>query len=110
MTRHALAQAPAALFGALGDATRLSLLSRLCASGPLSISQLTCGLGISRQAVTKHLRLLEACGLARGTRAGRERLFEFQPGAAELARAWLEGAVRAWDRPPVRKGTALSSR
>jgi len=86
------------VFAALGDATRLRLLARLCASGPLSIARLTEGSDISRQAITKHLRALEHAGLLRGVRAGRERLWELQPRRLEQARSYLEVISRQWDQ------------
>src|SRR5690606_2289098 len=62
----------APVFAALGDPHRIALVSRLCQKGPLSIKDLTEGAAITRQAVTKHLRVLEAAGLARSERSGRE--------------------------------------
>jgi DNA-binding transcriptional ArsR family regulator len=86
------------VFAALGDATRLRLLARLCASGPLSIARLTQGSDISRQAITKHLRALEHAGLLRGVRAGREQLWELQPQRLEQARSYLAVISRQWDQ------------
>ncbi|MGI8553540.1 MAG: ArsR/SmtB family transcription factor, partial [Dehalococcoidia bacterium] len=71
MSRHSAVP----LFAALGDETRLALVDRLCAGGPLSITQLTVGTGISRQAVTKHLTVLADEGLVHDTRRGRERVW-----------------------------------
>ena len=73
--RRAADAAP--IFFALGDETRLRLLSRLSQEGPLSISRLSEGASITRQAVTKHLDSLERSGLLRATRRGRERVYEF---------------------------------
>src|SRR5882762_9189980 len=56
----------APLFAALGDETRLRLVSRLCDVGPMSITRLTAGSKVTRQAITKHLRVIE--GAARGCR------------------------------------------
>jgi DNA-binding transcriptional ArsR family regulator len=86
------------VFAALGDATRLRLLARLSSAGPLSISRLTEGSDISRQAITKHLRTLEHAGLLRGVRAGRERLWELQPRRLEQARSYLGVISRQWDQ------------
>lgn len=58
----------APLFAALGDGTRLKLVTRLCGEGPLSITRLTAGERVTRQAVSKHLRALEKAGLARSSR------------------------------------------
>ena len=86
----------AAAFAALGDETRLSLLSTLAGGAPRSIAQLTEGARMSRQAISKHLRVLEHAGIVRSSRSGRENLFEFQSdpgrGAAQLPRARV-GAV-----------------
>ena len=67
------------MFAALGDETRLSVLARLSDGEPQSISRLTAGTSLTRQAVTKHLRVLEGAGVVRSVRAGRESLFELEP-------------------------------
>ena len=81
----------AAAFAALGDETRLSLVSELAGGAPRSIAQLTDGARMSRQAISKHLRVLEHAGIVRSSRSGRENLFEFNPapgaGTARLSRA-----------------------
>ena len=59
------------VFAALGDATRLSVLAKLCNGVPQSISRLTAGTHLSRQAVTKHLRVLANAGVVRRMRVGR---------------------------------------
>ena len=87
----------ASVFAALGDETRLSVLARLSKSEPQSIARLTAGTKRSRQALTKHLRVLEKAGLVRGVRAGRENLFEFRPNAIEDAQKYLDAVSRQWD-------------
>lgn len=79
---------PAHVFAALGDQTRLRLVSRLAAGG-LCIARLSDGAAMTRQAVTKHLRALAAGGIATSTRVGREQLWQLTPGALDAARAWL---------------------
>ena len=69
----------AALFAALGDETRLRLVERLSKGEPLSISRLADGEPVTRQAITRHLEVLEGAGLVRGTRIGRERVWEIDP-------------------------------
>jgi DNA-binding transcriptional ArsR family regulator len=64
------------VFAALGDETRLRLVSRLCDHGPSSIANLTQGGTITRQAITKHLRVMQDAGLVRCTRQGRESYWE----------------------------------
>jgi DNA-binding transcriptional ArsR family regulator len=68
----------ASVFAALGDETRLRLISRLCADGPLSIAALTTGFPITRQAITKHLRVMEDAGLVRSSRRGRESVWQLE--------------------------------
>lgn len=87
----------APVFAALGDETRLHVVTRLCQEGPLSITRLAEGSRVSRQAVTKHLRVLEGAGLVKSTRDGRENVWEFEPGGLEEARRLLEGISREWD-------------
>lgn len=87
----------APVFAALGDETRLGLVVRLSADGPLSIARLTEGLHVSRQAVTKHLRVLEEAGLARGQRVGRDSVWEMEPGRLEDAQSWLRHIESQWD-------------
>jgi len=94
------AQAP--VFAALGDATRLSLVAKLCRGRPSSISQLTKGSRLTRQAITKHLRVLESAGIVRSLRAGRENLFEFDPKAIDEVRDYLDLVSAEWDRALAR--------
>lgn len=87
----------AAIFAALGDETRLSVLGRLSTGTPQSISRLTEGTRLSRQAVTKHLRVLEMVGVVRSIRTGRENLFELEPKPIADARHYLDEVSRQWD-------------
>jgi DNA-binding transcriptional ArsR family regulator len=95
-------RASAPVFAALGDETRLALLGKLSGGGALSISELTEGATVSRQAITKHLRVLEGAGLVRGIRRGRESLFELEPKPLEDARQTLERLSREWDEALAR--------
>ncbi len=92
----------APVFAALGDATRLALIARLCERAPCSISQLAEGWPITRQAITKHLRVLEAAGMVRGEMAGRECLFEIEPEPLEQAKEYLDLVAEQWDAALVR--------
>lgn len=87
----------AALFAALGDETRLRLVSRLCSEGPLSIARLTAGSGITRQAVAKHLRVMEDAGLVRGTQQGRENIWRVEQKRLAEARYYLQQISAQWD-------------
>jgi DNA-binding transcriptional ArsR family regulator len=89
--------ASAPVFAALGDETRLRLVSRLCEGGPTSIARLTAGSDVTRQAIAKHLRVLEDAGLVRGTRDGRESVWELRPRRLEDARACLRAISDQWD-------------
>ena len=84
----------AAVFAALGDGTRLRLISALSLGTPLSIARLAENSSLSRQAVTKHLQVLERAGLVRGVRHGRESRFELRGGAFERVRLSLEAISR----------------
>jgi DNA-binding transcriptional ArsR family regulator len=99
--RSALAakwQARAPVFAALGDETRLSLVAKLCAGQPRSISQLTAGTRLTRQAITKHLRVLESAGIVHGVRTGRESLFEFDPQPMEQIKNYIDLVSEQWDQ------------
>ena len=85
-------------FAALGDATRLSLIARLCQVSPQSISQLSKGTELTRQAVTKHLQILEKVGLVRSVRKGRETLFEFDAAPIETMTQYLDLVSTQWER------------
>ena len=87
----------AGVFAALGDRTRLRLVSRLCTGGPASIVDLTAGQAVSRQAVTKHLQVLARAGLARSRRRGRERVWQVEPRRLDDARHWLARISTQWD-------------
>ena len=87
----------APLFAALGDEVRLRLIAVLCVGGAMSITQLTSGTDITRQAITKHLGVLAAAGLVRDVKVGRERLWEFDPAQLDEARRSLEAIAQQWD-------------
>src|SRR2546428_3291452 len=78
--------ASAPVFAALGDETRLRLVSRLCAGGPASIARLTAGSSVTRQAITKHLQVLAGAGPVRRTRPGPERVWGPRPRQPPQAR------------------------
>lgn len=86
----------ASVFAALGDATRLELVSRLSGGRSLPIVQLTGGIGLTRQAVTKHLRVLEQAGIVQSTRVGRTSVFTYVPAPVDDARSYLETVSEQW--------------
>jgi DNA-binding transcriptional ArsR family regulator len=85
------------VFAALGDETRLSVLARLAKGEPQSIARLTGGTRLTRQAVTKHLRVLEGAGVVRSLRVGRESRFTLEPKPIGDARAYLDLVSQQWD-------------
>ncbi len=87
----------APVFAALGDETRLRLVSSLCDGGPLSIAKLTAGSDVTRQAIAKHLRVMADAGLVRGTRHGRESVWRLERQRLEDARRYLEVIAQEWD-------------
>jgi DNA-binding transcriptional ArsR family regulator len=90
-------KARAEIFAALGDATRLSVLDRLSRGTPRSIVRLTAGTRLTRQAVSKHLRVLESAGVVRSVRAGRESLYALEPKPIDDLRRYLESVSAQWD-------------
>jgi DNA-binding transcriptional ArsR family regulator len=99
----------AGVFAALGDPTRLKLVAVLCAGGAFSIAQLTANTDISRQGVTKHLRVLADAGVVRDVKLGRERLWQLEPAQIEEARRTLEQIGRQWDVALARLKTFAES-
>lgn len=88
---------PAPIFAALGDRTRLSLLTRLSGGEAQSIARLSAQTSLTRQAVTKHLHVLEGAGLVRSVRVGRESRFAYRPEPLVDARAYLDAVSAQWD-------------
>jgi len=91
------AAARATVFAALGDETRLALLGRLWSGQRCSISQLTEGTRLTRQAVTKHLHVLERARMVHVTRSGRESLVAFNPQPVLDMKDFLETVSHQWD-------------
>jgi DNA-binding transcriptional ArsR family regulator len=98
--RHAEAalDRSAPIFAALGDGTRLRVVARLSGNGPMSITQITEGADVSRQAVTKHLTVLAEAGLVRDFRQGRERVWELRTQQLDEARRALDLISDRWDQ------------
>jgi DNA-binding transcriptional ArsR family regulator len=86
----------ARVFDALGDPTRLGVVARLCRGGPQSIASLASEAHVTRQAIAKHLRVLESAGLVRGTRQGRESRWAMEPERLEIAREYLAMMSERW--------------
>jgi DNA-binding transcriptional ArsR family regulator len=95
--RNSASVSPVPIFAALGDKTRLWLVARLCDQGPLSITRLTDGSNVTRQAVSKHLRVMEQSGLVRASRYGRERRWRLDQRRLSEARRYLDQISLQWD-------------
>ncbi len=100
--KPAHANAPSVLFAALGDETRLALVGKLSSGQPCSISQLTEGSRLTRQAITKHLGVLAKAGLVRCERAGRENRFALDPAPIAEMHNYLDSVSRQWDEALLR--------
>ena len=90
------------MFAALGDETRLTLVAKLCGGQPRSISELTRGSRLTRQAITKHLRVLERARIVHSVHTGRESLFELNPEPMEEIKNYLDLVSEQWDRALAR--------
>lgn len=100
---------PAPVFAALGDATRLKLVRRLSDGAARSITDLTSGSRLTRQAVTKHLQVLEGAGLVRHQRIGRERRFSLVPAPIDQARSCLDEISAQWEDALLRLKSFVES-
>jgi DNA-binding transcriptional ArsR family regulator len=87
----------ASIFAALGDETRLAVVQRLCARGPSSLSTLSEGANVSRQAVTKHLHVLASAGLVCRKRRDGATIWELTGRGLDDARRALDAISRDWD-------------
>ncbi len=90
----------ASVFAALGDPIRLELLDRI--EDGASITKLSDGLPITRQAITRHLRVLEAAELIEAQRYGRETQFTANPARLSQAKGWLDEVAQQWDQALAR--------
>jgi DNA-binding transcriptional ArsR family regulator len=105
--KAAMLRSSAQIFAALGDETRLRLIAVLCAGSAMSIAQLTAGTEMTRQSITQHLQVLANAGLVRDVKAGRERLWAFEPAHLDEARRALEAISQQWDQALLRLKAAV---
>jgi DNA-binding transcriptional ArsR family regulator len=87
----------AQVFAALGDRTRLALLSKLGDGQARSIAALSIDTALTRQAITKHLHVLQNAGLVASLRVGRESRFAARRETIDEARAYLDRVAGRWD-------------
>ena len=92
----------ALVFTALGDPIRLSLVAKLCTGQPRSISHLTKRSKLTRQAITKHLRVLESAGIVHNVRIGRKSLFKLDLEPIAEVREYLGYVSEQWDQALLR--------
>ena len=92
----------AAVFSALGAESRLALIEKLSTGAPQSISRLAEGSTLTRQAITKHLRILEDAGVVQSIRVGRESRFEFRSEPLKELKSYLERVSEQWDESLAR--------
>ncbi len=97
------------VFFALSDQTRLGLVKKLGAAAS-SATLLSQGTQVTRQAILKHLRVLEDAGLASHERRGREVLYSLYPRRLEEAQAFLAGISAGWDRALSRLQTLVEEK
>ena len=90
------------VFAALADTTRLRLLKRLSGEGSLSITRLSEGTGVTRQAITRHLYALGDAGLVRHKRQGREQIWDLDMKRLDKARQYLDQVAAQWDAAAAR--------
>ena len=100
--RRAALKIRASVFAALGAETRLALIEKLSTGPPQSISRLSEGSTLTRQAITKHLRVLEGARVVRSVRVGRESLFEFRLEPLKEIQSYLERVSGQWDQALAR--------
>jgi DNA-binding transcriptional ArsR family regulator len=100
-------RAVAEVFFALGDDTRLSVVRKLGTGGALSATALSEGARVTRQAIVKHLQVLEAAGLVTHDKRGREVLYALEPVRLEEAHTFLDSVAAGWDRAIERLRTIV---
>ncbi len=92
------AEAVDSVLVALADPTRRQLLDLLAAEGEAIASTLAEQLPVSRQAVVKHLAVLDAAGLVSRSRVGREVRYAVRPAALDATARWMATLAASWDR------------
>jgi DNA-binding transcriptional ArsR family regulator len=85
-------------FAALGDPTRLGIIVQLGKQGPLSTMTLTSATALSRQAIAKHLNVLETAGFVNGQQEGRDRIWQLRKSRLEQMNAYLTQISTQWDQ------------
>jgi DNA-binding transcriptional ArsR family regulator len=85
------------VFAALADPTRRTVLEQVASRGSATATELAAPLGISRQAVAKHLGVLADAGLVDGRRAGRETRYRPTPAPMGEAISWMTEVGGRWD-------------
>ena len=88
---------PDAVFQALSDPTRREVMRRLSVDGPTTLGEIASGLPVTRQAVSKHLIVLEDAGLVRVSGDTRRRTYRLTPRPLADAMGWMVDVGAEWD-------------
>jgi DNA-binding transcriptional ArsR family regulator len=99
-----------AVFAALADPTRREVLRHVAERGPVTATELADALPVTRQAVAKHLAVLQDAGLVAPRREGRENRFTATTAPLAAAERWLADAGRSWDDRLARLAARATSR
>ncbi|XVV00451.1 ArsR/SmtB family transcription factor [Actinosynnema sp. CA-248983] len=86
------------VLAALADPTRRHLLDLLADHGAATATTLAEQVPVSRQAIVKHLAVLDAAGLVTGSRSGREVRYSLRPDGLDAAKRWMNSLAADWDR------------
>jgi DNA-binding transcriptional ArsR family regulator len=97
MTQTVLHEAPDAVFAALADPTRRRVLRLVAERGPASATKLGRELPVTRQAIVKHLTVLNRAGLVSGQRTGQEVRYVLVPGSLDEVSDWIAEIGARWD-------------
>jgi DNA-binding transcriptional ArsR family regulator len=97
MNHAALREAPDAVFAALADPTRRRVLRLVAERGPTSATLLERELPVTRQAIVKHLAVLNRAGLVNGQRMGQAVRYVLVPGSLDEVSDWIAGIGSRWD-------------
>ncbi|WP_316815253.1 metalloregulator ArsR/SmtB family transcription factor [Pedobacter nyackensis] len=85
------------VFQAIADPTRRKIISKLV-QGPLNITQIGEDFGVSKQAIAKHIKILNECGIVSMSQKGREQICEAQLGSLDEVTNWVTESRKLWNQ------------
>ncbi|MEW7006969.1 ArsR/SmtB family transcription factor [Lentilitoribacter sp. EG35] len=97
LSQHQSSTELANTFSALGDNRRLAIVERLKETDTMSITSLCEGVDVSRQAISKHLKVLADAKIVSTEKAGRETLYKLEPARLEEANDYLVHVGAKWE-------------